>query len=90
MAVLSGQRRCQLIQGDAGSGKTTLFAIIRDVAQKHGAEIVALTPQHRLANDLRQSTGISVETVAGLARQSAGDPGSIIRFGESQADLTSR
>ncbi len=69
MAVLSGQRRCQLIQGDAGSGKTTLFAIIRDVAQKHGAEIVALTPQHRLANDLRQSTGISVETVAGfLAR----------------------
>lgn len=69
LAGLSGQHRYQLIQGDAGSGKTTLFAIVRDVSQKHGTEIIALTPQHRLANDLRQSTGMAVETVAGfLAR----------------------
>ncbi|NJS14193.1 MAG: relaxase domain-containing protein [Sphingopyxis sp.] len=69
LAVLSGPHRYQLIQGDAGSGKTTLFSLIHEVAQKHGTEIVALTPQHRLANDLRQSTSMEVETVAGfLAR----------------------
>ncbi len=87
LAVLSGSHRYQLIQGDAGSGKTTLFAIIRDVAQKHGSEIVALTPQHRLANDLRQSTGMAVETVAGfLARHQRatgkGAPDAIAKAGQ--------
>ena len=33
LAILSGPHRYQLIQGDAGSGKTTLFGMIRDVAE---------------------------------------------------------
>lgn len=69
LAILSAENRYQLVQGDAGSGKTTLFALLRDVAAKHGQQIVALTPQHRLANELRADTGLTVDTVAGfLAR----------------------
>ena len=69
LAVLSGQNRYQLVQGDAGSGKTTLFSLLREVAANHGREIVALTPQHRLAGELRNDTGLAVDTVAGfLAR----------------------
>ena len=69
LAVLSGQNRYQLVQGDAGSGKTTLFALLREVADKHGHEIVALTPQHRLAGELRAEAGLAVDTVASfLAR----------------------
>ena len=69
LAVLSGQNRYQLVQGDAGSGKTTLFALLREVAVKHGHEIVALTPQHRLAGELRAEAGLAVDTVASfLAR----------------------
>ena len=69
LAILSGHNRYQLVQGDAGSGKTTLFALLREVAAKHSHEIVALTPQHRLAGELRSDTGLAVDTVAGfLAR----------------------
>ncbi len=69
LAVLSGQNRYQLVQGDAGSGKTTLFAMLRDVAVNYGHDIVALTPQHRLAGELRADTGLAVDTVASfLAR----------------------
>ena len=69
LAVLSGPNRYQLVQGDAGSGKTTLFAFLREVADKHGHEIVALTPQHRLAGELRAEAGLAVDTVASfLAR----------------------
>ena len=49
LAILSSPNRYQLVQGDAGSGKTTLFGIIRDVTAQHGHGIVALTTQHRLA-----------------------------------------
>ena len=69
LTILSGQNRYQLVQGDAGSGKTTLFAMLRDVAANHGHDIVALTPQHRLAGELRADTGLAVDTVASfLAR----------------------
>ena len=69
LAILSDRNRYQLVQGYAGSGKTTLFAMLREVASKHGHEIVALTPQHRLAGELRSDTGLAVDTVAGfLAR----------------------
>lgn len=66
LAVLSGPNRYQLVQGDAGSGKTTLFGLIREVTDRHGIGVVALTPQHRLASELRESTGLDAQTVAGF------------------------
>ncbi len=65
-AILSGRDRYQLIQGDAGSGKTTLFAMVRDVLAEKGHEVLALAPQHKLANELRQGAGLNADTVAGF------------------------
>jgi conjugative relaxase-like TrwC/TraI family protein len=65
-AILSGLDRYQLVQGDAGSGKTTLFAMIQDVLAGRGHDIVALAPQHRLARELRDGAGLNAGTVAGF------------------------
>jgi conjugative relaxase-like TrwC/TraI family protein len=65
-AILTGPNRYQLVQGDAGTGKTTLFALVRQVAETNGIGIMALSPQNRLANELRADTGLTVDTVAGF------------------------
>ncbi|MFD1767089.1 MobF family relaxase [Sphingorhabdus buctiana] len=69
LAILSGTNAVQLIQGDAGAGKTTIFALARDVAAKSGIEIIAATPQNKLATELREVTGIQVQSVEGLLSQ---------------------
>lgn len=65
-AILSGPNRYQLVQGDAGTGKTTLFALVRQIAEANGIGITALSPQNRLASELRSDTGLTVDTVAGF------------------------
>lgn len=69
LSILSGTNAVQLIQGDAGAGKTTIFALARDVAAKSGIEIIAATPQNKLATELREDTGMQVQSVEGLLSQ---------------------
>jgi ATP-dependent exoDNAse (exonuclease V) alpha subunit len=69
MAILSGTNSVQLIQGDAGAGKTTIFAFARDVAAQAGIETIAATPQNKLAGELRDATGMEVQSVEGLLSQ---------------------
>lgn len=65
-AILSGKDRVLLIQGDAGSGKTSLFTLVREIAERGGTALHVLTPQTKLAQELRRETGMSAETVAAL------------------------
>jgi conjugative relaxase-like TrwC/TraI family protein len=69
LSILSGTNNIQLIQGDAGAGKTTIFALARDVAALSGIEIIAATPQNKLASELREATGMQVQSVEGLLSQ---------------------
>lgn len=69
LAILSGDNRVQLIQGDAGAGKTTLFALASEVAGKSDIEMLAVTPQNKLAGELREATGMRVQSVEGLLSQ---------------------
>jgi conjugative relaxase-like TrwC/TraI family protein len=69
MAILSGTNSVHLIQGDAGAGKTTIFALARDVAAQAGIETIAATPQNKLAGELRDATGMEVHSVEGLLTQ---------------------
>jgi conjugative relaxase-like TrwC/TraI family protein len=69
LSILSGANAVQLIQGDAGAGKTTIFAAVRDVAAKQGIEVIAATPQNKLATELREATGMQVQSVEGLLSQ---------------------
>lgn len=69
LSILSSTNAVQLIQGDAGAGKSTLFALVRDVAQCQGVDVVAATPQNKLAGELRDATGMNVQSVEGLLTQ---------------------
>jgi conjugative relaxase-like TrwC/TraI family protein len=68
-SILSGTNHVQLIQGDAGAGKTTIFAAVRDVAANRGIEVIAATPQNKLATELREAIGMQVQSVEGLLSQ---------------------
>jgi ATP-dependent exoDNAse (exonuclease V) alpha subunit len=74
LAILSGTNSVQLIQGDAGAGKTTIFALTRDVAAQAGIETIAATPQNKLASELRDATGMDVHSVEGQHRFATGKP----------------
>jgi conjugative relaxase-like TrwC/TraI family protein len=69
LSILTGTNSVQLIQGDAGSGKSTIFALVKDVAAKQGIEVIAATPQNKLASELREATGMQVQSVEGLLSQ---------------------
>jgi conjugative relaxase-like TrwC/TraI family protein len=69
LSILSGTNSIQLIQGDAGAGKSTLFALVHDVAETQGIDVVAATPQNKLAGELREATAMHVQSVEGLLSQ---------------------
>jgi conjugative relaxase-like TrwC/TraI family protein len=69
MSILSGANSVQLIQGDAGSGKSTIFALVKDVAAQQRIQVIAATPPNKLASELREATGMQVQSVEGLLSQ---------------------
>jgi conjugative relaxase-like TrwC/TraI family protein len=69
LSILSGTNSVQLIQGDAGSGKSTIFAVVKDVAAQQGIGVIAATPQNKLASELREAIGMQVQSVEGLLSQ---------------------
>ncbi|MCO4092961.1 MAG: conjugative relaxase [Sphingorhabdus sp.] len=75
LSILSGTNSIQLIQGDAGAGKSTIFAVVRDVANSNGIDVVAATPQNKLAGQLRDTTGMDVRSVEGLLSKYVGATG---------------
>ena len=61
-AVLAGTDRVQLIQGDAGSGKSTLFLFLREIVEGRGGQVLGLVPQNKLKEELAP-TGLELRTV---------------------------
>ncbi|ANC88621.1 hypothetical protein A7E77_16760 (plasmid) [Sphingomonas sp. NIC1] len=51
-AMLSGTNRIQVVQGDAGTGKSFLFELVREVGAEVGAGMLVLVPQNKLMDDL--------------------------------------
>jgi conjugative relaxase-like TrwC/TraI family protein len=63
-AVLYGQNRVELVQGDSGSGKSTVFAAINAVPKNQRPGLMMLTNQSGLARDLEDASGIKTQTIA--------------------------
>ncbi len=64
-AVLAGQDRIALIQGYAGTAKTTsVLAASSEALRQQGYEVVALAPTHSAAKTLGDSIGAESQTVA--------------------------
>jgi conjugative relaxase-like TrwC/TraI family protein len=63
-AILYGPDRVTLVQGDSGTGKSTIFAAINAVPNDQRPELAMLTNQSGLARDLEADSGIKTNTVA--------------------------
>ena len=63
-AILYGPNKVTLVQGDSGTGKSTIFAAINAVPQNQRPELSMLTNQSGLARDLEADSGIQTNTVA--------------------------
>ncbi|ADV83166.1 MobF family relaxase [Terriglobus saanensis] len=75
--VLTSYDRVQGLQGRAGSGKTSVLAIIREGAEQNGYAVEGFAPTSRAAKQLRDA-GLRADTLqrflAGGGLQAASDP----------------
>ncbi|MDC6085925.1 MobF family relaxase [Burkholderia cenocepacia] len=63
--VLMHEDSIQGIQGEAGTGKTAALAMVKDVAQALGWEVIGVATSAAAATELEASSGIQSDTVAG-------------------------
>lgn len=84
-ALLSGSHAIQLVQGDAGTGKSTLFALVDQVARQAGREMIVLVPQNKLIEDLA-GKGLEVRSLASVL-QTHGNHGARPRIDDAAREL---
>ena len=65
LALVSGNNAIQIVQGDAGTGKTTLFAFVNEVAGSVGRAPLFLTTQASLVAEMREN-GLDAHTLASV------------------------
>ncbi|MEO3756500.1 MobF family relaxase [Streptomyces sp. B6B3] len=63
-AVFTGATRVQAITGRAGTGKTTIMALVREVADAHGLPVLGLATGQVQADNLAEQAGIRAENLA--------------------------
>ena len=68
--MLSGTNRIQVVQGDAGTGKSFLFELVREVGAEVGAGMLVLVPQNKLMDDLT-GRGLEVRSLASVLKEHA-------------------
>ena len=52
-----------LIEGPPGSGKSTLFGVVRRAIEAEGGNVIGLAPSNRAARELEKSSGIKSYTI---------------------------
>ncbi|GAB2872856.1 MobF family relaxase [Streptomyces mayteni] len=63
-AVFVGDARLQAITGGAGTGKTSIMALVREVADAHGIPVLGLARGQAQADNLAERAGIRAENLA--------------------------
>jgi conjugative relaxase-like TrwC/TraI family protein len=63
-AVFTGDVRVQAITGRAGTGKTTIMALVREVADAHSIPVLGLATGQVQADNLAEQAGIRAENLA--------------------------
>jgi len=54
-ALISNDKKIGIIQGDAGTGKTTSFKIIKQVAEDNGYKVVGIAPTTKAQKELKNA-----------------------------------
>lgn len=73
MALLAGRNAVQLVQGHAGAGKSTLFALVNEIANGAGRDVIFLTTQNLLVSRMREE-GLDAHSIASVLSPHAGKP----------------
>ena len=61
--LLTSNDRIVGVQGSAGVGKTTMFSVVRELAEANGKEIMGLAPTHAAVRELETGAGIRSQTI---------------------------
>ncbi|HJT69779.1 MAG TPA: MobF family relaxase [Terriglobales bacterium] len=69
--LLNTSDRVVGVQGGAGTGKTTVLGIVREIAEQHGYEVRGLAPTSRARNALHESGVQSVTLQKHLLREAS-------------------
>lgn len=64
--VFNSENRIIAIQGDAGTGKTTMLDVVRTIAEKENKEVVGLSFTGKAASEIEQASQIKSRTIASL------------------------
>lgn len=64
--VLKSEDRIVAIQGDAGTGKTTMMEVVKNHSDRTNQEIIGLSFTGKAAAEIEDATGIKAQTIAKL------------------------
>ena len=64
IALLSSTSRYAVVQGYAGTGKTTMLNVVKELAESKGFEVRGFAPSAAAADVLRKETGMASQTLA--------------------------
>ncbi len=69
--ILTSKARMMLVQGEAGTGKTSSLKALRDILgnEKPGVEIIALGYRDKAAQDLKDVAGIESRTISSFVNE---------------------
>ncbi len=81
--VLNSRDRIIAIQGDAGTGKTTMLDVVRFIAEKKECEIVGLSFTGKAASEIEGASTIKSRTVASLVNSQDNLHGKIVVVDEA-------
>jgi conjugative relaxase-like TrwC/TraI family protein len=70
-AMLTSQDKLLLVQGDAGTGKTTMLRSVREVAEAEGWTVSGLAYTGQASKELREGAGIEADTLHWFLGRSA-------------------
>ena len=72
--MITSHTRLTIVQGDAGSGKTTALRSTADFYKERGVEVLGLCMQGVAARNLEEETGIKSKTLSSFLRQNQNLP----------------
>lgn len=81
--ILSSKDNVIAIQGDAGTGKTTMLDVVRTIAEKENKEIVGLSFTGKAASEIQDASQIRSNTIDGMLANKESLAGKIIVVDEA-------
>jgi conjugative relaxase-like TrwC/TraI family protein len=84
--ILESRDRVNLVQGDAGTGKTASLALVRELAQQKGVTVLGLGFTGKAAQELQEGAGIPSKTLDSFLHAKGWEklpPGSLLLLDEA-------